>query len=83
MIFDAIVSFIVNVFEGVLGLIPDYSPDFGDVGGALGAGLAGANSLFPVTVLGACIASLIGLRVFMLGLTLVTWVWAKIPFTFK
>lgn len=80
MIFDAIASFLVSIVNGVLGLFPNYSPDFQGIGGGLGSSLAGANAVFPVTVLGLCIVSLIGLRVFMLGLTLVTWIWAKIPF---
>lgn len=83
MIFDAIVILLINVFEGVLGLIPNYSPDFQEVGFTLGVGLAGANALFPVTALGGCMASLIVLRVFLTGLTLLAWVWDKIPFKFS
>lgn len=83
MITEAIVKFLVSILNGVLGLFPSYSPDFQGFGSGLGGALAGANSVFPVTVLGLCIVSVIGLRVFLLGLTLVTWVWDKIPFTFK
>lgn len=83
MIFDAIVKFIVAVFRGVLGLFPSYSPDFQSFGAGLGSALAGANAVFPVTVLGLCIVSVIGLKVFLLGLTLVTWIWDKVPFKFS
>lgn len=83
MIVDLFAKFLVGIFTGVLGLIPSYSPNFSGLGGSLGNALAGANSFFPMVALGVCIVAVIGLRLFLFLVTLVTWVWDKVPFTFK
>lgn len=83
MIVDTFARFLIGIFNGVLGLIPSYSPNFTGLGGNLGSALAGANSFFPMVTLGICIAAILGLRLFLFSVSLVTWVWSKVPFTFK
>lgn len=81
MIFDAIAVFLIGILNGVLGLLPTYDVDF-SLGG-LGANLRGLNSVFPAATIGYCLFAIIGLEVFLLGVTFVTWIWDKIPFKFS
>lgn len=83
MIFDAVLSFLVNVLEGVLSLIPTFEVDLDGFGSSIGGGVAAANSLFPVVTLGLCIAAAVGLRLFLVFVAFLGWVWDKVPFTFK
>lgn len=82
MIFDGLVNLLMGVLTGVFALLPSYTPDFPSFAG-FGAAIGGANSAFPVVTLGVCILSLLGLQFFLFGVTLVTWIWDKVPFTFK
>lgn len=83
MIFDAILALLTGVLTGVLGLFPNYNPDFGGFGSGMGGALAAASNLFPVVTLGVCIVALVACRVFITGVAFVAWVWDKVPFTFK
>lgn len=73
-------TLMLTVLTGVLGLLPTYDPpSFEPLGTELGAGLASANALFPVTVLGGCLAAVIGLRLFLLVWDFIIWLYRLIP----
>lgn len=83
MIFDLIIGVVMGLLTGVLGLLPDYDPNFLGFGSGLGSAIAGANSVFPVVTLGICIAVILGLRMFLLAVAFLVWLWDLVPFTFK
>lgn len=83
MLLDLLVDLLFGLFEGLLAMIPSYTLDASGLGGTLGSALAGANSVFPVTTLGLCIALVIGARVFIAWVAFLAWVWTKIPFLFR
>lgn len=75
-----IVTLMLTVLTGALGLLPTYDPpDFGSLGTALGSGLASANALFPVTTLGVCLAVVLGFRLFLLVWDAIIWLYRLIP----
>lgn len=80
MIFDAILTILFGVIEGVLALLPSWSWSLGGSGAAVGEALATANGLFPVVTLGACLLALVALRGVLVAVALIAWVWDKVPF---
>lgn len=84
MIFDAIIQLVIGIFTGILGLLPGYEvPDFGDFGSMVGSGLGVAGVFFPVPVLGWCLVTILGFRVFMVAWSVVVWIYDKLPFKFS
>lgn len=81
MILDAIVGLLMNLLEGFLALLPSF--DFGsisDFGQPLGASLAAAGKVFPVALLGGCLAAVLGVWVFIHAWRLIVYVYSLIPF---
>lgn len=75
-----IVTLLLTVLTSALGLLPTYDPpDFGDLGTSLGSALAAANALFPITTLGACLAVIVGFRLFLLVWDAIVWLYRLIP----
>lgn len=75
-----IVTLMLTVLTGVLGLLPTYSPPaFDGLGTTLGEGLAAANALFPVTTVGVCLGIVFGVRVFLLAWDAIIWLYRLIP----
>lgn len=75
-----IVTLMLTVLTGVMGLLPTYSPpSFDGLGTTLGQGLAAANALFPITVLGWCLGVVVGVRVFLLAWDAIIWLYRLIP----
>ena len=81
MILDFIVGVLFTFVEGVLGLLPTYTPpDFASLGGSLGQALASANQLFPIATVGACIGLIVALQLFVFAWHAVVFVYELIPF---
>lgn len=82
MIIDAIVSVVVGIFTGVLGLLPSYElPDsITNLGSSVGEAVGTLNGVFPVGTLGVCIGLMIAARLFLFAFGLAVWVYEHIPF---
>lgn len=81
MIFDAIVGVLLGLVEGVLGLIPAWNPpNLAAFATTVGNSVSTANTIFPVTTLGACLLVVIGFKLLLNLVDLVGFVYAKIPF---
>lgn len=84
MILDAIISVLLTIVGGFIGLFPAYTlpSTVTNMGDALGGALATANGIFPVVVLGGCLAAIVGLMLFMHAVDVIAWVYRLIPLKF-
>lgn len=81
MIFDLIIGALLALVEGVLSLFPTFTaPTLAPIGGAIGSALSTAAGWFPVATLGACLAAVFAVRLFMVGFNVVMWVYRQFPF---
>lgn len=69
------------MLNGVLSLFPEYSgPDWSGMGGSVGSALAGVNKLIPMVTLGACIAAILALQLFVLLSETIIRIYKLVPF---
>jgi hypothetical protein len=81
VIIDLIVAGLKALVDVIMALIPSYTlPVFADVAGPIGSGMAKLGAVFPVDVLGWCLAAVLVVRLFVWGFDLVVFVWSIIPF---
>lgn len=83
MITDALISVVFGVLVALLGALPEWEPNLDGIEaatGPLGSWLSTANGYFPVTVLGACLATVLGLKLILWGWGFLVWLYEKIPF---
>jgi len=81
MILDAIIGLVVTLLTGLLGMIPAYSlPDsILSAGATIGETVGTINGVVPIVTMGACLAALIGVRMFIWIWQLVVFIYDKIP----
>jgi hypothetical protein len=78
-------SLMSGLFEGLMALFPEYELP-GSVtaaGEGIGAAIAAADAVFPVSTLGICLVIVLGARLVLTTIAFLLWVWQQIPFTFK
>lgn len=81
MILDRIISAIVGLVSGVLGLFPSWSfgLDLESTGSTLGQALGVADNYFPVGIVLTCLGVVLGLKVALLVFNAVVFVYRLIP----
>lgn len=81
MIVEALVRLVTGLLRGVLALIPPWTPpDLSGLGAQFAAKLRMLDGYVPVSVLGACLAALFGLRAVIVVWGLLVWVYEHLPF---
>lgn len=82
MILDAIMGLLVALLTGVVGLLPAWSPpsSITSLGDSIGSAVGSVNGVFPVGTLGACLAIMVGSRLFVFAWGFIVWVYRLIPF---
>lgn len=83
MVTDALLTFALSLVRAIAGLLPEWQPDaepFTTTSTSLGSMAAVGNGYFPVTLLGICLAVVIGLKVALLAWRAVVFVYELIPF---
>ncbi len=85
MITEALIGVVIQTLSSFLGWVPDWTPptqDFATTGLTVGNALGLLDNYFPVSVLGACLAAVIGLKFVLIFWNLLVFIYDRFPLKF-